>query len=116
MGERAAISADQQIKCDQNSRCLCRQRLYPTLRRVDALEQCIERESPVLRDHELAIHDKVVGLHLQEGFDNFGKIAGQRSPRLRLQIDSPFLTKCQAAEAIPFWLILPAISRRDVVD
>ncbi len=101
---------------DQKRGGLCRQPLHSALGRMDALEQVVERERPVVRNHDLAIDGELVGFHVEDGFDQFGKIARQRAARLRSQIDPFAIAKHQTAKPVPFRLVLPAASGRDLVD
>src|SRR5262249_59249355 len=81
-----------------------------------ALEQVVERKRPVMRHHDFAIDGEVAGFDVEDGLDQFGKIACQRAARFRLQIDLSPMAKYQTAKPIPFRLILPAASGRDLVD
>src|SRR5262249_43294262 len=59
----ARILIGQQIKDDKQRGGFLRQPLDPAGRWMDALKQCIERERPVLRDHDLAVDNKPLGFH-----------------------------------------------------
>ena len=90
--------------------------IYPGLCRMDALEQCVERKGAILRDNNLAVYYEALRRQGLKGFNEFGKIARQRPPRLRLEPDFRGFAEYEAAKAVPFGLVLPAISRRDLLD
>src|SRR5262249_52330977 len=84
MRERAAVRIGQEIKHDQQCGRFCRQLLHAALRRMDALEQVVERERSVKRDDDLAIEDEVTSLQSERRVDDVGKIARQWAAGLGL--------------------------------
>src|SRR5688500_8775812 len=83
---------------------------------MDALEQIVEREGSVDRNHDFAIDHESSRTDLAHDLDDVGEIARERLSRLRNEIDAISITKHEAAESIPFRLVLPLTSRRKLVD
>src|SRR6266487_1064450 len=82
---------------------------------MDALEQVVEREGAVLRHHDLAVEDKGVGLESEGCLDQVGEIARERAAGLGLENDVSSVAEQQTAKSVPFRLVLPATSGRDLV-
>jgi hypothetical protein len=80
------------------------------------LEQIVERERSVLRHDDLAIEDEVISLQAERRLDQIGKIARQWAAGLGLKNDLASIAKDEAAKAVPFGLVQPAVSGRDRVD
>ena len=78
VGQRHAVGTGQQIERDQQRGRFFRQFLDPARRRMNALEQGVEREGAVLRHHDLAIEDKRLGFQRQDGGDQLWKVARQQ--------------------------------------
>ena len=85
-------------------------------RRMYALQQIVERSILANQHDEFAIKHKSFRLELMRGCDDLGKIPRQRAFRLGLQFDVIAVAKQQAAEAIPFWLVLPLRSDGHFLD
>src|SRR5690606_38196528 len=78
--------------------------------------QCIEAEAVVLGDQELAIEHESFRSKCCKSADDLGKEAGEGFAGFRFEIDGRSVAEHQAAEAIPFWLELPAGFPRQRVD
>src|SRR5262249_36843432 len=80
---------------------------------MNALQELIEIE-PAMHGHgQLAVEHELPRFQATQGRHHFRKVAGKRLLSLGLQIDAFVVTKGQAAETVPFWLILPARASRD---
>ncbi len=83
---------------------------------MNPLQQVVERKRLAARHHDLAVEQKLGGLQFKGGLDQFGKIAGQVFAGLGTELDLAVVAGKQAAEAIPFRLILPFFALRDGID
>src|SRR5262249_30587567 len=83
-GQRAAIPLSQQIEEGQKRGRVHPQPLHPRLRRMDALEQVIERKRAVARYYDLAVDDKSLDFQRAGRFDELGEISRQRPAGFRL--------------------------------
>jgi hypothetical protein len=116
LDQRLAARIGEQIERDHQRRRLLRQPLDPARRRMDALEQGVERERPAVRHDDLAVEHEALGAQRLGGGDDLGEIAGERLAGFRLQLDLGAVAEHQAAEAVPFRLVLPLRPGRDLVD
>src|SRR5438105_7026348 len=114
--QRAAIRISQEIKHDQQGGRFCRQLPHPALRRMDALEQVVERERSVLRDDDLAVENKPVSFQTERRLNHVGKIARQRAAGFGLQDHLSPIAKDETTKAVPFGLIQPGAAGGDLVD
>src|SRR5687767_5149217 len=87
-----------------------------TFRRMDSLQELVERKAPVNGDDDLAIEHKPAGRQTSQRFDQFRKITLQRLPRLGLQSNALAVAKRQTTEAVPFGLVEPSVAVWDFVD
>src|SRR6266542_2988356 len=76
---------------------------------MDSLEQEIERERPINRNYYLAVEDEPPGFYSAHRVNHLGEIAGERLPRLGLQLDPVSVAERDAPESVPFRLVLPAV-------
>jgi hypothetical protein len=83
---------------------------------MDALEQVIEGERALPRHHDLAVDDKRFDFQRAGGLDELGEIARQGAAGFGLQNDISAVAKEKTAKAVPFRLVLPAASGRNLVD
>src|SRR5690349_5617507 len=97
----------QQIESDEDCWCCSCQQRNAACRWMYALQQIVERGILANQHDELAVQYEALGLELMRGGGDLGKIPRQRALRLGLQLDLIAIAKQQAAEAIPFWLVLP---------
>jgi hypothetical protein len=81
-----------------------------------ALQQIVK--GSILPDQydQLAVQHEVGGLELMRGGGDLRKIPRQRALSLGLQLDMIAVPKQQAAEAIPFWLVLPLRPDGHLID
>src|SRR4029078_11527173 len=87
LGQQLAIGIRQEIEDDQQRRRLLGKLGDAARRRVDALEQIVERKDAIARHHDLAVEDEAFERQLARGFNQIGKIAGERLAGFRLQVD-----------------------------
>ena len=116
LDQRLAIGVRQEIEHDEERRRFRRELLHAALRWMDPLQQGIERKRPIDRNDDLPIEDECRGLDAAYRVDQLREIARQRLARFRLQLDLVAVAEDEAAEAIPFRLVLPFLPGRDVVD
>src|SRR4051812_9738862 len=83
--QRGATLVDKKVENDVERGRLLRELADPALRRVNALEQVIERKFAFDWHDDLAVEDELPGLQRRDGFDDFRKISAQRLARFRLQ-------------------------------
>src|ERR1051326_936055 len=93
-----------------------RQFLNTALGRMNSLQQVVEGEAAFDRDRDLAVEHKSLGAQLAEDLDQLRKISRQRLSGFRLQIELRSVAEDETTEAIPFWLILPAVAIGDLLD
>src|SRR6266481_6585536 len=74
---------------------------------MNAHQQVVEREIAADGDHDFSIQHKLFGTKSAERFDEFRKISGQWLSGFGFEINSVAISKCQAAKAIPFRLVVP---------
>src|SRR5207253_2663352 len=89
---------------------------YSTLRRVNALQQIIERKPLLDRNRNFPVQHEAICLQLQKPFNHFRKIARERLAGLRLQFEFCAIAEDQATKAVPFGFVLPAMAVGDFVD
>src|SRR5262245_10530443 len=83
---------------------------------MDALQQRVEGKPAIVGTDNLAIEDELRRLQCADGLDKLRVIARQRLTGLRLQLDLVAVAEREAAEAVPFRLVLPFRSDRDLID
>jgi len=77
--------------------------------RMDAHEQLVERQRIAFGNHELAVEDEARGRQLGDRGDDLGEIALERLPALRPQMHVRRVLEREAAESVPFGLVLPRV-------
>src|SRR5688572_22814649 len=97
--QRATAGIDQDVERDERCRSLPRELVDARLRGMDALEQIVEREGSVDRNHDFAIDHESSRTDLAHDLDDVGEIARERLSRLRNEIDAISITKHEAAES-----------------
>jgi hypothetical protein len=115
-GQGLAVRSGQEVEHDQQRRSVAGEPRDTAGRRVDSLEQRVEGKRAVHRHHDLAVEDEALGFELRDRFDDLGKVAGERLAGFRLQLDLFAIAKDQAAEAVPFRLVLPFGTGRHRID
>ena len=83
---------------------------------MNALKQVIERETAAHRHDDLAVDHELLRSQRAERIDDFGEIARQRLPGLRLDGHIVAVAKDDRPEAIPLRLELPFPPFRDAID
>src|SRR6185437_10372262 len=83
---------------------------------MDALQKIVERKLHAYGNDQLPVQREAPFCKVHGSPSDFRKIAGEISPSLGLQPHAVFGPDQQAAEAIPFRLILPLGSIRQGVD
>ena len=116
LDQRFVVGVGQEIEGDEERRRLRRKLPYAALRWVDALQQGIERKRAIGRYDDLAVEDECRGPDGPHRLDQLRKIARQRLARFRLEFNLVAVAKDEAAEAVPFRLVLPFLPGRDFVD
>src|ERR1700738_4567126 len=81
---------------------------------MNALQERVEVRTCALADYEFSVQHKFARRQGQQSGNDLRKIASQRLTSLGLQNDFVTLAKSEAAKAIPFGLIEPAGSAREV--
>src|SRR5215472_16185403 len=81
---------------------------------MDALEQIVERELSLDGDDQLAVQDEARRLNGPEVIHHLREVARQRLAGLRLQQDLVAVAEGDAAEAVPFRLVEPLASHRQL--
>src|SRR6266404_6053197 len=74
---------------------------------MNPLQQIVERKRLAMEYDDFAVEPVYGCLQFERGADQLGKVAGEVFARLRAEIDLAALAGQQAAEAVPFRLILP---------
>ncbi len=83
---------------------------------MDTLQQRIKIQMPIVADDDLAIEHELARGELSKRIYEFGKITAQRLSRFGLQHHWLAITKSETAKAIPFRLIEPARTIRNLLD
>ena len=87
----------------------------PARRRVDALEEVVERQPAVHRDDDLAVEHESAGAEAGEHLLHVGEITRERLARLGLEPDGIAVAEGEAAEAVPFRLEEPVRTSGELV-
>ena len=98
---------NEQVEDDVQRRMLAGQFLHATRRRMNAHQQLVERQHVAFRHDELAVENRPRRFERKQRLDDLRKIAIERLSRLRAKLDARAIPERQAAEAIPFGLVLP---------
>ena len=93
-----------------------RELLHTARGRVNALQQRVEGKPLAMRHDDLAVEREAIRLQLQRCGDDLGEIAREVFAGFRAQVNAAAVARQQAAEAIPFRLVLPLLAARDRVD
>ena len=113
--EAFAVFSGQQVEYNQHRWCFSSEALHATLRRVNTLQQVVERKSPSLWHDNFTVEHETLRLQRSNRRNQFRKIAGERLAGFRLQFDLSVVAKYQAAEAVPFRLVLPVLALWNLV-
>jgi hypothetical protein len=81
---------------------------------MDAHQQLLEVELLACRHHDFAVEHEPRGSHAGESLHHLREVPGQRLAGLRLQLDGRPVAKREAAESVPFRLVLPLGALRDL--
>src|SRR3954451_4998552 len=81
---------------------------------MEAKLQGIEGEDLADRDRKLAVEDEALGVEALERCDHVGEVAGQRLAGTAQELDLVTVADCEAAEAVPLRLVLPAWTARQL--
>ena len=110
------LSTFQKIEREKQSGRLQRQSLDAARGGMDALKQRIERKFASYLNDQLTVENKASFGQQDCGIRDLRKIAREFVARFRCHRDFLAVTREKAAEAIPFWLILPLVADRYLVD
>jgi hypothetical protein len=113
--QRSALGVHEDIEGDQQRRRLLGEPAHTRGRRVDALEQIVEREVALHRHDQLPVQHEAARGHRTHRRHDVGEIALQRLARLGPEGDRLAVAEDEAAEPVPLGLVLPARARRDLV-
>jgi len=80
---------------------------------VDAEEEGVEVEAPGPRDHDLAVHHGAIRERSEQRRRQLREVALQRPQVAALQEELVAIPEDDAAEAIPFRLVCPAVALRE---
>ena len=116
VGQHGAVGVLQQIEHDQQRRRFLGELLHAARRRMDALQQRVEREHLAFGHDDLAVEHEGLGLERAHRLDHVGEIARQRLAGFRLQRDRVAVAEYEAAEAVPLRLVLPLGAGRNLID
>ena len=83
---------------------------------MNSLQQIIERESPIYWNDDFSVEHELVRLERLNRVDQLGKVPLERLARLRLKLDLLPVAECETPEAVPLWLVLPAVVFGDRLD
>ena len=114
--QRPSARVDEEIERDHQRGRLLGESLDAARGRMDALQQRVEREGLALRHDDLAVEHEAFCPQRPRGGDDFRKIAGERLAGFRLQLDPRAIAEDQAAEPVPFRLVVPVGPGRDLLD
>ncbi len=109
-GEGVSPGVDQKVEHQQRGRGLGRKSADAALGRMDALEQIVELELVVAPDDDFAVEHEAGRRQRNQRLDKLGKVAGKGLTALGLQRHHLRVSEGQAAEAVPFRLIEPAVA------
>ncbi len=98
----------QQIENLVTRRIRRREFLHPARRRMQPQLQFLEGRRPRDVDHQLAVQDEAWRRDPQQGGHDIGEIAAERLAGFRAQLDGLAVTEGEAAEPVPFRLVLPS--------
>jgi hypothetical protein len=115
-GQCAAIGIDQKVEHDEQRRRFRRQALHAAHRRMNPLQQRIERERTAGRDRELAVEHEFPRLERPQRRHEIGKIPRHQPARFRLDLDLCAVAERQRAKAVPLRLVLPLLADRNRID
>src|SRR5438270_6413517 len=93
-----------------------RQFLHPTGSGMQAELQFVEGKTAANIDDELAIKDKFLGGQVQQYSRDVREVTREGLARFRLQINVVATPKSEAAETIPFRLVLPTGTDRNFIN
>jgi hypothetical protein len=106
----------QQIENDQHRRILRCQLAHAALGRMNAQQQFVERHAALDGDHDFAVEHESLCPQFRQCPDDVRKVALQRLPGLRLQLDLIAVAERQTTEAVPLGLVAPALAGRNLID
>ena len=81
-----------------------------------ALQKVVERKLSFDGNDDLAVQDEALRFQTQRACYDLRKISLQILAALGSESDFSAVPRKDAAEAVPFWLVLPLRSHRDIVD
>lgn len=105
--QRFATRIAQQVEDDEQGGGSRGQPAHPRLRRMNTLQQGVEREPLARGDHDFAIDDEPRRPHRCGSRRDLGKIPRERLSGLRLELHTRTVAEGQAAKAVPLGLELP---------
>ncbi len=101
-GDRFSTRSDEKIERDQQRRGDSGKLAEAAGRRMDALQQGIERERLAGGDHDLSFEHEPPRLKGAERRDQIGEISRHRAAGLGAQFDRGAVAKRQTTKAVPF--------------
>src|SRR4029078_4553971 len=83
---------------------------------LDSVQEVVERKGLAARHHDFGIENERCRLQSQRGVDQFGKIAREIFAGFGTESYLSAVARNNAAEAVPFWFILPFAAARNRID
>src|SRR5215211_1352642 len=105
-----------QIERNKNCGRFYRKFINTTGGGMQSLKQSIERERLAGRDNDFSIQNELLRIEFSNLHNKLRKISGQRLARLGSKLDGFSIPKYETSEAIPFRLVLPVGTRRNICD
>src|SRR5262249_47848498 len=104
------VFVDKNVKDKQYCRVFRRVLARASATTGETRKKVVEGQHAIDRDHQLAVQHKPRRLQRSKGIRNLWKVGREQLGRLRMNFDLLSSSDLQAAEPIPFWLVLPALA------
>ena len=76
----------EQVEDEQQGGVLAREQRDPTRRRMNPLQEVVEREARALRNDDLAVENDPRGRKRRDRLDDLGEVTAERLARLRAEV------------------------------